>query len=269
MTAPAAPKRRPRLARKDQLLVLDYAFLSLAFLSAAFVILTYTLKFDLAARQAVVYIDDAAVVLFALGFVARAFTWRNKLRFLRAHAIDILAFFPLTQTLFWPERWFPIVQVLIVVSRFSASLDRAFGDRVFARVVDHYRDALVDLLADPILLRIVEAFRGNLVHTDWVRTIGKSLYARKPQLLEAARKSLDSSPKIQLLRKIPGASDAIDDTVDEMVTAAILALTSEEVNRAIAESIDRALKDFEKNIQEKSDRRGKAGLGTVARELVS
>ncbi len=260
--------RRADLALKSNILVIDLAALALALGSLIVLVARRTVDLEPGEIEILLWTDYAAIGLFALLFLAKGVVAESPRRYLRGHWFDVLGLLPVTQPLLGLDRWWTLAGVLIVIARASAALDRAFGERVLARVLDRYRAALVEELTEPILVRILAILRDALTRGRYLESVGKSVEEKRRDIHEVVRKAVKASPKMTFLRSLPGMERKLDEAVDEAVTSAVVALTSDELNRLVTDAIDRALRDLEREVAKPTWKERGLTLGDITRGLV-
>lgn len=257
-----------KLAKREiHLLVLDLAVLGLALASAILLVASVTVAPTADETTWVRSIDYAAVGVFGLLLVGKALASGAPLRYTRHHWFDVIGLLPVTHPVFGLDRWWTLIAVLIVLARASAALDRAFGERVLFAVFARYRAAIVEELSEPILIRLLVIIREALAKGSYMESIGKRVDARRPEIHDVVRRAVASSPKLTLAAKLPGADRFVRETVDEAVTAAVVALTSEELNSIVREALTGAIADLELKVAEPSWKERGYSIGDVARGL--
>lgn len=211
--------------------------------------------------------DYTAILVFGLLLVGKVLLSVEAIGYVRRHWFDVIGLLPITRPLFGLDRWWTLVAVLIVLARASAALDRAFGERVLARVFARYRAAFVEELSEPILIRLLQILREALAKGRYMESIGKRVEARRPEIHEVVKRAVAASPKLTLVTKLPGADRLVHETVDEAVTSAVVALTSEELDAIVREAITGALTDLEREVAKPSWKDEGLTLGDIARGL--
>lgn len=258
---------RAELARKARFLPIDLAALLLAAASLVVLVAERTVTLQPGEELYLTYLDYAAVVLFAVLFVAKGLVSGSPAGYLKGHWFDAIGVLPLTQPLFGLDRWWGVIGFLIVLARASAALDRAFGERVLLRVFDRYRAMLVEELTEPILVRLLVILRDALTRGRYMASIGASIEEKRADVHEVVRKAVAASPKMTFITHLPGVDRKLQEAVDEAVTSAVTALTSEEMNRIVRDAIDRALRDLETEIAKPHWKERGLTLTDVARGL--
>lgn len=257
-----------KLAKREfHLIVLDLAVLGLALASLILLVASVTIAPSADELAWVRSIDYAACGVFGLLLVGKALISGAPLRYVRYHWFDVIGLAPLTHPFFGLTRWWTLVGVFIVLARASAALDRAFGERVLFAVFARYRAALVEELTEPILLRLLGVLREALSQGRYMESMGKRVDARRSEIHDVVRRAVASSPKLTFAAKLPGADRFVRETVDEAVTAAVVALTSDELNSIVRDAITGALADLEVKVAEPTWKARGYTLGDIARGL--
>lgn len=272
MATPAhpPPPRAPsphRIARRERLIILDYALLSLAFLSLFIFLVAHIIALGEAERTVLRWVDYAAIMLFGLGFLARLISAESTLRYLARSWFEALAFLPITVDVFGLGRWFFILQIAIVLARFSEALDRTFGERVFHRMFARYKAMLVEELTDPILLRLATSIQGVLHRGRLMESLGRNLDKRRPEIHAAVLKAVEANPKVRRLYAIPMVQDRVREAVEGAVDSAVASLTSEEMHRLVSESLYEVFEDLKADIVRKHWKDEGVGVGDVTHGL--
>ncbi len=257
-----------RLARRRDLLIFDYALLALAAVSVFIGVVAFTPGLADFEAEALRYLDYFSIFVFGLLVVGKLARSDNPVRFARQNWFAIMGLLPLTTPLFVADHFWIPVQIIVVASRVSVALDRAFGERVLSGVFARYKAMIVEELTDPILDRLLAIIQQALVRGRYLESLGESLDERRPLIRESVRKSLAASPKMSRLSSLGPVKRYIDETVEEAVDAAVVALTSEEMNKLVSESLDQALADFRGTIQDRAWRKTGYGISDVASGLI-
>lgn len=257
-----------RLQLRDKLYSVDIAILFLAFTSLLVFLLerTKTLPGDeVAVLQ---WIDLVLVALYGSAF---AFKWAladDPIRWIRRNGVFVIGAFPLTINFLVPDRYFLVVQIVIVVLRAGEALDRAFGARVVRGLFERYRSMVVEELTDPLLMRLAVSLEEAVVSRDYAAAIGKRLDARRDLVEGAVRRAIAASPKLSRLDRFGPVHDFIEETTDEVVDALHAALTGPEVNTLIREGLQEAFGELKGSIRERKWQGKGVGVTDVAAGVV-
>ncbi len=264
IVAPMEGHEPSRRVRRRDILLFDYALLILAAGSAVIGVIAFSPGLEPLEKGAIRYVDYAAIILFGFFFAAKLVRSGKPIAFAKENWFGLAGLLPLTEPLLIPDRFWIVVQIIIVTSRVSVALDRALGERVLLGVFARYKAMIVEELTDPILDRLLAIIQQALVRGRYLESLGQSLDERRPLIRESVRKSIEASPKLSKLSTLGPVKRYIDSTIEEAVDAAVVALTSEEMNRLVAESLDRALADFRGTVQDRAWRKKGYGFTDVA-----
>lgn len=264
--APAPVKRR--LVLREQLHLVDYAILLLAFLSLLVFVLYRTDKLTGQDVTALKTIDLVLVALYGSAFLFKWIVAEKRMRWLGKNAVNALGVLPLTFPFLVPDRFFIVVQVIIIVLRTGEALDRAFGARVLRGLFDRYQYMLVEELTDPLLMRLAIVLEDAVTSRDYAAAIGKRLDERRDLVEAAVTRAIEASPKLKRLNEFGLVNRWVDEAREEIVDAATAALTGPELNLIIREGLQDAFTELKKGIAEKKWREKGLGVGDVARGVV-
>ena len=265
-----APARPSRLVLRENLHLVDYAILGLAFTSFLVFLLDRTaLPADEVSALRVV--DLALVALYGGAFGTKWVLADDPIAFLRRNALNALGVLPLTVNLFepiLPTRYYIVVQVVIVILRAGEALDRAFGARVLQGLFERYRSMVVEELTDPLLMRLAVVLEEAVVGRDYAAAIGKRVESRRDLMRAAVARGIAASPKLRRLYSLGPVQRKVDETTDELVDALATALTSPEVNQLIREGLQDAFAELKQNIADQKWRQKGVGVTDVAAGVV-
>lgn len=265
MTTP--PSFRTPVQFLERFLSLDFAVLGLAVASLVLLVAEANVDFHPEESFWLKWIDYMAIAIFGLLLVGKAFASGNPLEYMKTHWFDVFGLLPITQPFFGLDRFWVIVGAFIVLARFSAALDRAFGERVLWRILERYRNMLVEELTEPILRRILILVREALEKGRYMDSVGRTVEEKREDIHEIVRKSIAASPKLTFVNGLPGVNRKINEAVDEAVTSAVVALTSEELNALVTDAISQALRDLEIEMQKPSWKTKGMGVSELAKGM--
>lgn len=265
MPPTAAPAK---LRLRDNLYLVDYGILGLA-LTSVVVFLLYQADDKLTGVEftALRWVDVALVTLYAAAFATKWLIAEQPLRWLRKNALNVIGVLPLTVPLFLPERYFLVVQLVIVILRAGEALDRAFGARVLRGLFDRYQYMLVEELTEPILMRLAVVLEDTVTSRDYANAMGKKLDERRDLVEAAVQRAIAASPKLSRLSQFGPVDRYIKETTEELVDAAHAALTGPEVNTIIRESLQEAFSELKDGIRQRKWTGKGVGVGDLARAV--
>jgi hypothetical protein len=260
-----------RLRLRENLHLIDIAILGLAFTSLLVFLLDRTRSLPQGEEAGLRFLDLSLVVLYAGAYLTKWFLAPAPIRWLRRNWINAVGALPLTINVLGfavADRYFLVVQVIIVVLRAGEALDRAFGARILEGLFERYRSMVVEELADPLLMRLALVLEDAVTSRDYAAAIGKRLDERRDLVEAAVKRAISASPKLSRLSQFGPVERWIDETTDEIVDAAHAALTGPEINLLIREGLQDAFAELKQGIAEKKWREKGVGVADVALGVV-
>lgn len=246
---------------------LDRAIVALGFASVLVFALAATAALAGPMRGALVAVDLAIVVAYALAFLAKGLLDENPARWFRRHAWLAVALLPLTVPILVAQPWFLLVQVVVVLVRAAKALDRALHLRVMSGLTERYRARVMEEVTQPLLLHLADALEESLVARDYAKTLGASLASRRELLEGAIHRGLASNPRLSRLSRLPPVARFVDDTTRDVVDAAQQALASEETNALVRSAVRDAFRELRAGIAEPKWPHKGIGLGEAAHRV--
>jgi hypothetical protein len=266
MTVPARGSRR--LVLRAQLHIFDYAILALAGVSLAVFLLDRTGALPGEEVRILRYVDVTLVLLYGAAFATKWVLADDPLRWLRRNAVYAIGILPLTIPFLVAERYFILVQMIVVMLRVGAALDRAFGQRVLEGIFARYRAMVVEELSAPLLMRLAIVLEEAVLSRDYASAVGRRLDERRDLVEAAVQRAIAASPKLVRISKFGPVREFVDDTTDELVDAAHAALTGPEVNTLIREGLQEAFAELKQGIADRKWQGKGVGVKEVAAGVV-
>ena len=266
---PAEAIGSPRkLALRAKLHLVDYTILALA--AASLVVFLLHVGSTLTGNEATAlrYVDYGLIALYGVTFGMKWMLAVEPARWFRRHAFWLLGMLPLTQPILVPDRYYIVIQVLVLVLRTGKALDRAFGAHILSGLFDRYRWMVVEELTEPLLMRLAILLDESLTSRDYAAAIGKRLDERRDLVEGAVARAIAASPKLTLVSRFGPAQRLIDETTREIVDAAHAALTGPEINALIREGLHDACTELKQGIAERKWQRKGVGVKDVARGVI-
>lgn len=259
------------LRLRASLHLVDYAILALAFTSLLVFILERTgLPED--ERRVLGYADLLLVVLYGSAFATKWILADAPARWIRRNAIAGLGVLPLTYNVLapvLPDRYFIVLQIIVVTLRTGEALDRAFGERILLGLWQRYQFMIVETLAQPLLMRLAIVLEEAVTSRDYAAAIGRRLDDRRDLIEASVKRAIAASPKLSRVSQFGPVERWIDDTTQEVVDAAHAALTGPEVNALIREALQDTFAELKTGIAEKKWQGKGVGVTDVARGVVA
>lgn len=265
------PAKSSRLRLRENLYFLDFAILGLAFTSLMVFVLERTRALPEGERSILGAIDVILVVLYGSAFATKWVLADEPARWIRRNALLALGALPLTINVLGfviAERYFIVVQIIVLVLRTGEALDRAFGARILQGLFERYRSMLVEELTQPLLMRLAIVLEEAVTSRDYAAAIGRRLDDRRDLVEAAVQRAIAASPKLHRLSQFGPVERWIDDTTEEIVDAAHAALTGPEVNTLIREGLHDAFAELKSGIASRKWQGKGVGVTDVARGVL-
>jgi hypothetical protein len=259
--------RSSRLVLRENLHLVDYGILALAFTSLLVFLLDRTRALPGEEVALLRWADLALVALYGGAFATKWVLADEPLRWLRRNALNALGVLPLTINLFpflVADRYYIVVGVIVLVLRAGEALDRAFGARVLQGLFERYRSMVVEELTDPLLMRLATVLEDAVTSPDYAAAIGRKLDARRDLIEASVKRAIAASPKLTRISQFGPVERWIDETTHEVVDAAHAALTGPEVNALIREGLQEAFAELKEGIRERKWQGKGVGVTDVA-----
>jgi len=260
-----------RLKMRANLHLLDYAILGLAFTSLLVFVVERFAVLPEEERIFLGIVDLTLVVLYGGAFGTKWLLADSPTRWIRRNALFALGAFPLTinaLSFFVADRYFIIIQVIVVVLRTGEALDRVFGERILQGLWQRYQYLIVEQLSQPLLMRLAVVLEDAVVSRDYAAAIGRRLDDRRDLVEAAVKRAIQASPKLTRLSQFGPVERFIDETTHEIVDAAHAALTGPEINTLIREGLQETFAELKAGIAQKKWQEKGVGVVDVARGVV-
>ena len=265
MPPTAAPAK---LRLRENLYLVDYGILALAFTSiVVFILYEADDKLQGVEFTALRFVDLTLVVLYAAAFATKWMLADEPVRWLRRNALNAIGVLPLTIPFFVPDRFFIVVQLVVVLLRMGEAMDRAFGARVLRGLIERYQYMLVEALTEPLLMRLAVVMEDTVTSRDYAVAMGRKLDERRELVEAAVQRAIAASPKLSRLSQFGPVDRYIKETTEELVDAAHAALTGPEVNAIIRESLQEAFGELKEGIRQRKWTGKGVGVGDLARAV--
>lgn len=248
---PDEPFSEAPTPRVRRVLIVNVVLIGLAVASIFLVVLDWTVPLTTGEQNAIVWIDRAAIAAFGLSFAARMVLSRDRPGRLAVRWPELIGLLPLFEPVVTGLRFYPIVQVIVVVARLSSGLDRHLGEQALRRLADRYSHMVVEEITDRVLIRGAHIAEDVAQKGRYSASVGEALEATRDDVHGSVDKALDANPNLRMVSHLPGVSRLVHGTVDATLDAAIAQLTSDEMDRVVQEVIHRTFEDFRVEVAKK------------------
>lgn len=249
--APEPAARPEEVSRRN---ARDLAMLALGVASLGIIVYDFLERPRLSPEQvlALELLDLAIVLVFALEF---AWRWRRhgwEARFVLRNWFDVLGMVPMVLTNFPLFRAFRLLRVGIVASRLLRMWAYLTGHQSAQVVFDRYRAALVEEVADRVMLRGLAVAEDIVARGAYLRTAGDALEARRGELAAMAVKSSKANELGKWFSMVPGFEAALRQAALTAVDTAIASLRSEELQGTFEDLVKNSLGEARAQVARKN-----------------
>lgn len=127
---------------------------------------------------------------------------------------DVLGMIPVAHPALRGFRLFRVLRIVILLSRFGMAADRALGEEFTYRLVDRFKDQIVDAISGPVTIAVLEEVAEVLKKGTYTRNIARALDENRGELRSMIADKLRDNPSTGRLRRLPFYEDIVASTVD-------------------------------------------------------
>ncbi|MBO0856054.1 MAG: ion transporter [Nocardia sp.] len=194
---PPLPEEYPR---KPPALWTDLLMLGLAVVSVAMVcwITFFTVPDNL--HHTFVIVDYSICAVFFLEFMYR---WRRAdwgWTFPFVYWYEVLGMIPISSPVF---RAFRLLRIVVIVVRLTRVIDRAFGDRVTAMVINRSLGVVVDAVKKPVAEAVLVEVADVLRRGQYTSNIASALEENRAELDAMILELIKQDPAVGRVRYVP------------------------------------------------------------------
>lgn len=200
------------------------------------------------------WILRADYVVCAIFFAEFLWNWRRagwSWRHLVHHWYDVLGMIPVSHPALRGFRLFRVLRIAILLSRFGMAADRALGQEFTYRLVDRFKDQIVDAISGPVTIAVLEEVADVLKKGTYTRNIARALDENHNELRAMIADKLRDNPDTGRLKRLPFYNDIVAGTVDAALAVVQEVLrdprTDELVADMLRENIDQLREAVRRN----------------------
>src|SRR5262249_53848183 len=146
-------------------------------------------------------------------------------------------------------RLFRIVHILILKSRFIRATNRGFGEMAFEHAVRKYRDVLVSVIGDTILVRSLDTIQPSLVRARISERIGAAMEANRDSICRLVRQQVEALPGTSVLLRVARLRDIVGNIEAAAVDVVITTLKSPDMNRVVQDATAKVLNEWREQVK--------------------
>src|SRR5258708_22312188 len=107
-------------------------------------------------------------------------------------------------------RLFRVVRIVVLLSRFGMATDRAVGEEFTYRMVNRFRDAIVDSISGAVTVAVLDEVAEVLTKGTYTRNISRALEENRAELRAMILEKLRDDPQTGRLRRLPFYDDIVE-----------------------------------------------------------
>ena len=170
---------------------LDIVMIILAAFSVLLLILESVVSLSEQQRLIIIYADLTIVAVFIFEFVYNMRKQESKVDYVIERWYDIIGMIPAAHPVFRGFRLFRIFRVVIIASRFLRTLDLTFGRNILFRILNKYKNLIVDELYQLITIRSLDMIKDMVGQTDYSNSARKVLVRRQDEINDMLVEKMD------------------------------------------------------------------------------
>lgn len=193
---------------------LDWLMLALALISIGLLCYETWWPVDDLTRQFVLGCDYVICALFAAEFLWR---WRAegwKRNYLVRNWYEIIGMIPVAHPAIRGFRLFRVIRIIILLSRFGMAADRTFGDEFTYRLVNRFRNAIVNSISGAVTVAVLKEVSNVLNKGTYTQNISRALQENQNDLRAMILEKLRNDPQTGRLKMLPFYNDIVSSVLD-------------------------------------------------------
>jgi len=199
-----------------------------------------------------VLLDIGLGVVFAVEFFTRSgFRW-DRATYLRTHFFDFVAIVPALAVV---GHGFPIEGLwvsVILLARVIRVLDRLLGDGFVRRTVLVLVGGLEEEITDRVLERIIARVQADMDRASFSQGVAEAFKRNKAAVLQRVRASTPREGPVPGLAHLVGLDKALERAEERAFDAVVEIVGSEEVDRAVRDSVNSSFLRLRTELEKKS-----------------
>ena len=232
---------------------LDWLMLALAMISVG--LLSYETWGPVTAADSarLILVDYAICGIFAAEFIwrwrAAGWTRRHLLR----NWYDVLGMIPVSTPAIRGFRLFRVVRIVVLFSRFGMATDRAVGEEFTYRLVNRFRDAIIDSISGAVTVAVLDEVAEVLTKGTYTRNISRALEENRAELRAMILEKLRDDPQTGRLRRLPFYDDIVESVIDAGQRVVEQVLKDPRTDELVADMLRENLTQISAAVEQRQD----------------
>lgn len=235
MSEPAATPPQEIVVAPARVGLLDWVMLGIALLSVG--LLAWEIWGDVSelTSQRIFAFDYAICAIFAAEFLWR---WRQAgwtLEYVKHNWYEVLGMIPLQHPAIRGFRLFRVLRIVVLLSRFGRAADRTLGDEFTYRLVNRFKNAIVESISGAVTLAVIDEVEEVLVKGAYARNVARALAENREALRGLIADKLRDDPQAGRLSRLPFARDLTGAVIETALRVVEQVLSDPRTDELIAD----------------------------------
>lgn len=235
--------------------ILDWLMLGLAVISVVLLAWEMFADVDEPTRQLIFGIDYAICAIFAAEFLWRWHQSGWTVEYVKRNWYELLGMIPLQHPVLRGFRLFRIMRILVLMARFGRAADRALGDEFTYRLVNRFKNAIVESISGAVTVAVLDEVSEVLAKGQYARNIARALEENQPQLRAMIAEKLRNDPQTGRLSKLPFAKDLSETFIDLALRVVEQVLLDPRTDELIADVLRENLQQIRASVEANAESR--------------
>lgn len=197
--------------------------------------------------------DDVICAVFLAEFLWRwrADGWRR--RYLWRNWYDVLGMISSSSPAIRGFRLFRVVRIVVLLSRFGMAADRALGEEFTYRLVNRFRDTILDAVSDTITIAVLDEVADVLQQGTYTHNVALALDENQSELRHMIRDKLRADPRAGKLARLPFYNDIVEAVIDSGLNVVRDVLHDPRSDELVADILRDNLKQLREAVRRKKE----------------
>lgn len=228
---------------------IDYIMIILAILSVLLLVVERLIPLDPVYITAIIYADLVIVAIFFTEFMVRIRKSESKIDYAIEHWYEIIGMIPAAHPVLRGFRLFRIFRVFVITSRLIKTVNLSFGQNIVSRILNKYKDLIVEELYQVITLRALDMVKEVLEDTDYTNSVQKVLNRRREDVTGIITLTMDNYAKSDWIKRSSLYKKFKNQTSDIFTNIIADVMEDERMNALLTDIINEIITDIKANIE--------------------
>jgi voltage-gated potassium channel len=229
--------------------LLDWLMLVLALVSVGLLVWEMVGDVDEPTRRLIFGIDYAICAIFAAEYLWRWHQSGWTVEYVKRNWYELLGMIPLQHPVLRGFRLFRAIRIIVLLARFGRAADRALGDEFTYRLVNRFKNVIVESISSAVTVAVLDEVREVLARGHYARNIARALEENQPQLRAMIAEKLEADPRAGRLQRLPFARDLTDSVIDVALRLVEQVLQDPRTDELIADILRENLSQIRASVQ--------------------